>query len=358
MKKILIMLLSAVFIFWSVSFANDELQEAVSWMYWKDLTSFGNVNDFNWEWELTREQASKFFVQFTKQILGKKADETKKVELKDLTKADKTLQPYIKRSNQLWLFKWSDGNFYPFNRLTRAQALAVLIRAKNWLQDEWNSKRYSKYYDIASEYGIISSLWFNFDTLDSLNIKRKEIAIMLFRLSKINNRVSSGIIASNPKPIIVEPAKPATTTVIQPIGSKITLNTTFTIEGIEYEILWIKFFDKLNNDYDWQYPKNGKWMIVEYSYKNIDNEYWYSANFKLQNGEILYDHSSKVAVYADEQMWYKQRIEPLLKWAKMNRYIWFDVDYDKIKGGDLLVLRRSDYSWNDALKIPLKNLLP
>lgn len=162
---------------------NSELQNSVTRMYNNWLTSFQTVADFNWDWELTREQASKFFTQFTKIILGKNPDKTQIVKLSDLNKADKTLQPYIIESNQLWLFKWIDWKFYPFNKLTRAQAVAVLMRAREWYQNESIGKRYSEYYNLADSYWLLNDLWFYFETLDSTNIKRKEIALMLYRLS-------------------------------------------------------------------------------------------------------------------------------------------------------------------------------
>lgn len=56
--------------------------------------------------------------------------------------------------------------------------------------------------------------------------------------------------------------------------------------------------------------------------------------------------------------WYRLRIEWLLKGAKSTRYVGFDVDYDKIKSGDLLMSAWSDSNWNDALKITLSKLLP
>lgn len=160
----------------------DKVQTAITRMYNNGLTSFQTVADFNWDWELTREQASKFFTQFTKIILNKNPDETQTVKLSDLNKADKSLQPFIIESNQLWLFKGVDWKFYPFNKLTRAQAIAVLMRAKEWYQNESNGKRYSEYYNLADNYWLLTDLSFNFESLDYTNIKRKEIALMLYRL--------------------------------------------------------------------------------------------------------------------------------------------------------------------------------
>ena len=152
-------------------------------MYSNWLTSFNTENDFNGEGELTREQAAKFFVQFSKNILSKQTDTSISVKLGDLNKADKNLQPYIVQSNQMWLFKGVDWQFYPFNKLTIAQALAVLIRAKNGYHDESGDLRYSWYYWIAYQLWILKGLGFDRYTAGNLNIKRKEIALMMYRMA-------------------------------------------------------------------------------------------------------------------------------------------------------------------------------
>lgn len=162
-------------------------------MYTNGLTRFKTAYDFMWEEYLTREQASKFFVQFGKKILGKVVDSKKVVKLNDLKKADNTLQFYIKEANQLWLFKWVQGNFLPFNKLTKAQAIAVIIRANNWLQDETQNQWYKKYYDIVNNYWMLEGLWFDINTLDSSNSKRKDIAVLLYRLNSYISREDSSI---------------------------------------------------------------------------------------------------------------------------------------------------------------------
>lgn len=160
-----------------------ELQEAISWMYNQWLTTFKTISSFMWEDYLTREQASKFFVQFWKKILWKIVDTKKIVILGDLKKANGTLQSYIKEANQLGLFKWANGMFLPFNNLTRAQTIAVIIRANNWQQNEKTNPWYMGYYNIINNYWLLSWLSFDVNNLDSTNIKRKEVALLLYRLN-------------------------------------------------------------------------------------------------------------------------------------------------------------------------------
>lgn len=160
----------------------NELQTAITWMYTKWLTSFQSVADFNWEWELTREQASKFFVQFAKLILKKESNQSIKVNLNDIKDADITLQPFIIESNQLGLFNGINWYFKPFDNITVAQAMAVLVRAKEWVKNETKLKRYSEYYETLNGLSVLNWLVFKYDELDLVKIKRKEIALMLYRL--------------------------------------------------------------------------------------------------------------------------------------------------------------------------------
>jgi len=167
--------------------AKKELSNAISRMYKNKLTSYNTVDEFMWEDYLTREQASKFFVLFSKNILKKTATTDVLVSLNDLKKADITLQPYISEAVQLWLFKWVKWKFLPFDKLTQAQTLAVIIRSLDWKKDETSKIWYSEYYDMANSYWILVDLWFDISSLDTTSIKRKEVALLLYRL--VNNKI-------------------------------------------------------------------------------------------------------------------------------------------------------------------------
>lgn len=165
---------------------NKEITDAISWMFNNWLTIYNSIDSFMWSDYLTREQASKFFVEFSEKIRGINADTSKSVYLNDITKADKTLQSHIKKANQLGLFKWVNWKFLPFNNLTRAQAIAVIIRSIDWIQDETGTKWYENYYNIANNYNLLDGLNFDFTSLDSINIKRSEVALLLYRLKDIS----------------------------------------------------------------------------------------------------------------------------------------------------------------------------
>lgn len=167
---------------WKCSY-NTWLVNAISWLYNNWLTMYWIPSTFLPNDYITREQASKFFVLFSKQILKKAVDKKIPVSLIDLNRVDKTLQSHVKEAYQLWLFKWVKGVFSPFNNLTRAQAIAVLMRSINGLEEKKWQDRYEYYYNRANTYKLLDWLDFDYTTLDLINITRWEVAILLYKLN-------------------------------------------------------------------------------------------------------------------------------------------------------------------------------
>lgn len=165
--------------------SDTELVKAVLRMYINGLTKFNIVEEFNPNWYLTREQASKFYVQFSTTNLWKTYDPNIVANFDDIYNADPSLQTFISLAYNFGLFKWSNWKFKPFDNLSKAQALAVAIRAKYWFQNETYSERYSQYFALAKTYWLIDGLGFEYSTLDSVDITRWEIAIILYRLANL-----------------------------------------------------------------------------------------------------------------------------------------------------------------------------
>ena len=131
----------------------EELSEAIEWMYDNWLTIYNTPDTFMVNDSLTREQASKFFAEFAEKVLNKEF--TKDIDLSkfsDLEKADSSLTYYIIQANHLWLFQWLDWKFMPRNRLTQAQAITVAIRMIDWKLDESKGYWFRNYYNNANEY--------------------------------------------------------------------------------------------------------------------------------------------------------------------------------------------------------------
>ena len=163
---------------------SEEIKQAINRMYDNKLTIFNTVESFMGENFLTREQAAKFFVQSVKSVWKRDEEKIIQIALSDINKADPTLQNYIREAIQIGLFQWVKGKFNPFNKLTKAQALAVLIRAIDGIKPENISPWYLNYYLLADKYNLLNGLDFSLDVLDKQNITRKEIALLLYRIEK------------------------------------------------------------------------------------------------------------------------------------------------------------------------------
>lgn len=161
---------------------DSEFQKAVLRMYKNGLTKYSDINSFRWDDYLTREQASKFFVDFAKEVLEKNIYSVNKITFKDIESVDPTLKDFVITAWQIWLFKWTNWYFLPQNNLTIGQTLSVIIRSSPYgVLDESSNPRYTSYYNVANWiYNILDGLNYNFNNMDS-NILRKDVAVLLYR---------------------------------------------------------------------------------------------------------------------------------------------------------------------------------
>lgn len=135
------------------SLNDPEFTEALDWASNVGMTRFSTEETFMPLAYLTREQGAQFFAQFAIQELGFEPDTNRSCAFNDIGRADSTLIDAIITSCQLWLFQWSDGNFYPQDPLTKAQAIAVLVRAFVGMQDESATPWWNQYYVEARDRG-------------------------------------------------------------------------------------------------------------------------------------------------------------------------------------------------------------
>lgn len=159
-----------------------ELYDAINWMYANELTIYNDPTKFGIYDPITREQASKFFVNFYMAAFDKKPFVTATNPFNDIDNADPTLRMYIINSSTLKLFKGSNWKFMPFNHLTKAQALAVMIRMATWLLDESQQPRYSNYLNQAESMELLDNINYSYATLDDEDIVRWDVALILYRL--------------------------------------------------------------------------------------------------------------------------------------------------------------------------------
>lgn len=158
---------------------DQEFMTALSWMREKGLTRFSSPSAYAPYDLVTREQAAKFYSEFSVNILYKIMDMNKYCEFDDLAKADKTLKNSILVSCMLSLFKWTNGSFFPKQQFTKAQAIAVLIRSTDGILAEDTIPRWKAYYEKAISKWLIKP-----DTTPEAmdkNITRYEMALLLYR---------------------------------------------------------------------------------------------------------------------------------------------------------------------------------
>lgn len=161
-------------------FFDQDLEDAVQWMYTNDLTRYDNIQDYRPADTLTREQAAKFFWNFAlfmDKSTVKWADEC---QFSDTANADYTLTPHILSSCMLGIFQWSQGKFMPFDTITRAEALTVVMRTIEWFEDENIDPWWFNYHKTARQLWITNEN--DVYALD-IPITRYEIALIIHRAS-------------------------------------------------------------------------------------------------------------------------------------------------------------------------------
>lgn len=160
---------------------DPEFDLALTWMYEMWMTKYSNASSY-WsnDW-LTREQGAKFFAVFMQDVLEKNNGTLEKewCAFRDSAEFDPTLVDAISLSCELWLFRWTNWLFLPRQPLTKAQALTVLVRALEWMQDEESvTPRWKNYFDRARWLGLTKEL--DVRDLDK-PVTRYEIALLLYR---------------------------------------------------------------------------------------------------------------------------------------------------------------------------------
>ena len=160
--------------------------EAIHWMYENWMTIYDDWEWFRPNYNITREEASKFFVQFYSKEFDKWLNSNPNNPFNDIDNADPSLKNYILNANYFWLINWFNWNFMPFNQIKQAQAIAILVRMYKWYHDvEWPIW-YKDYLDIAENDGWLCDEQI-FNDPDYYNITRWSIARLLYNLHKYLN---------------------------------------------------------------------------------------------------------------------------------------------------------------------------
>ena len=161
---------------------DGEFLQALVWMHDRGMTRYETSKEFRPYDLLSRQEAAKFFSQFTKEVLYKVLDQTRYCVFDDLGWVDPTLKNAILESCMLHVFWWSAGNFFPHDVFTKWQAMTVLIRALDGYKEETWTYRRTNYRQRAWDLGL---------TIDSeigngeFAVTRYEVALLLYRAGKL-----------------------------------------------------------------------------------------------------------------------------------------------------------------------------
>lgn len=162
------------------SFAyDDEFLKAHQWMVDNGMTKHAVVDAFQPEAFVTREQAAKFFVEFDRVVMGRDAETMMYCVYTDETNFDSTLAGSIQSACNRNLMRGANGTFDPQGYLTKAQALAILIRSLQGTQDETTTPRRSNYFTIAKELNMTKET--QVLAVDK-PLTRYELALLLWRV--------------------------------------------------------------------------------------------------------------------------------------------------------------------------------
>ena len=135
--------------------ATDFSMDVFPWLMENSLTRFTVEKDFSAHSSITRGEAAKFVVNYAHVIGIEKTRDT--CNFSDTQTYDISLRPFTVEACEYGLFKGSNGRFAPSNKITEAQALAVIIRSLYGTLDEMHSPWYAEYYETAKEYGLITT---------------------------------------------------------------------------------------------------------------------------------------------------------------------------------------------------------
>lgn len=97
-------------------------------MYEQQMTRYLDPIAFRPDDLLSRQEAAKFFVGYATKIAFKTIDTSRYCSFDDLEQTDPTLRNDVLQACLLRIFKGNQGAFQPFEFMTKAQALTVLLR--------------------------------------------------------------------------------------------------------------------------------------------------------------------------------------------------------------------------------------
>jgi hypothetical protein len=158
MKKLWALLICGVFV---ATVSAQSFTTVYDWMYENGLTTMTSESAFRPNDGVSRGEIAKFFNEFAALQELSKTKTADECQFNDIAGYDSTLVPHIISACEYGLVKGSQGNYYPQNNLTEAEALTVVIRAIMGMQDETGEPWWKETHEVAKWLGIIDneSVW-------------------------------------------------------------------------------------------------------------------------------------------------------------------------------------------------------
>lgn len=152
-------------------------------MYENGLTKYQDVAGYRGQDFIVRGEVSKLFSNYAALqglTMTKSAEDC---AFNDTTTYDETLQPTIIDACRYGLVKGHNGNYYPNNSMTEAEALTVIVRSILGNQDETLTPRWKEYYEIGKWLDILDG-----EELYDLErkITREKVGTWLYRASQVD----------------------------------------------------------------------------------------------------------------------------------------------------------------------------
>ncbi len=96
---------------------------------------YNSSQEFRPSDKITRWETAKFVSKYAEVIWLSKTYSS--CDFNDIgSEYDGTLVPHITESCKYGFLKWSNGFFMPLNTITEAEAMTLIVRSYEWMQDE------------------------------------------------------------------------------------------------------------------------------------------------------------------------------------------------------------------------------
>lgn len=137
---------------------SQELQDAYSWAYSKNITTMPTIEKANMNWNITRAEMAKMIANYAENVLGQTPDTSKECSFTDVdSKLDSDYDNWITESCQLWLMGQWITKFRPNDSVSRAEFWTILSRALWWDKNEGWSRYYENHLKALKEAWIMNN---------------------------------------------------------------------------------------------------------------------------------------------------------------------------------------------------------